>query len=211
MASIEKVLSNSEKNIRTLFDNIPVPTYIWQKLGESFKLTDYNSAAYNISRGGVKKYLGIDASVMYGARKDIIEDLNQCLDRKTTLTREIKYYFDSLKEERDLLVKYVFLPPDMVLVHTEDVTAHKNVEKKIQSQARLIENVSEAIISTDLEFNIKTWNRAAEVVYGWKAEETIGKNLAEIVPVEYPHDDKEVVLEKTRGIINDFSPDKTGA
>jgi PAS domain-containing protein len=37
-----------------------------------------------------------------------------------------------------------------------------------------IDNIGDAIISTDASFTIKTWNRAAEELYGWPAAEVIG-------------------------------------
>ncbi|MCK4480733.1 MAG: PAS domain S-box protein, partial [Candidatus Lokiarchaeota archaeon] len=189
MISTEKKLRESEERFKALFKMSPIPTYAWQKVGVSFKLIDYNNAADIITQGNVQNYLGIKASEMYRESLDIIEDINRCFDKKTTVVREMKYFFSSLKEEKDLLVKYAFLPPDLVLVHTEDITDRKRAEEKIQYQAKLVEDVSDAIISSDLDFNIVSWNKAAESIYGWKAEEVIGKNIMDTITVEYPYDD----------------------
>ena len=70
-----------------------------------------------------------------------------------------------------------------------DVTINKRIEEKVKHQARLVDVISDAIISTDLNFNIITWNKAAESIYGWKAEEVKRKNISDIIPVEYPYDD----------------------
>ncbi|MFX1295926.1 MAG: MASE3 domain-containing protein, partial [Promethearchaeota archaeon] len=75
-----------------------------------------------------------------------------------------------------------------------DITERKKAEEKIQYQAHLVDNVSDAIISTDLDFNILTWNTAAEKIYGWKAEEIIGKNVSDTITVEYLNDNEENVL-----------------
>jgi len=196
MISTEKKLRESEERFKALFKMSPIPTYAWQKVGVSFKLIDYNNAADIITQGNVQNYLGIKASEMYRESLDIIEDINRCFDKKTTVVREMKYFFSSLKEEKDLLVKYAFLPPDLVLVHTEDITDRKRAEEKIQYQAKLVEDVSDAIISSDLDFNIVSWNKAAESIYGWKAEEVIGKNIMDTITVEYPYDDQEAVLKQ---------------
>src|SRR5262245_28735579 len=42
----------------------------------------------------------------------------------------------------------------------------------------LVENAGDAIVSTDTEDNILSWNRAAEVIFGYPKEEMIGNNLA---------------------------------
>ena len=69
----------------------------------------------------------------------------------------------------------------------------KKLERDLQYQAILVENVSDAIISTDINLNIKSWNKAAEIMYGWKSTEIIGKPMSEIIPEEVPNDQKEDV------------------
>lgn len=77
-----------------------------------------------------------------------------------------------------------------------DITVRKKDEEKIQYQAKLVEEVSDAIISTDLDFNIVSWNKAAESIYGWKAEEVIEKNIRDIIPIEYPYDNEKAVIKQ---------------
>ena len=85
MTSIEKKLKESEERFKTLFKGSPVPTYAWQKVGDSFKLIDYNNAANIITHGNMQKYLGDKASEMYRERMDILEDLNSCFEKKLPL------------------------------------------------------------------------------------------------------------------------------
>lgn len=66
-----------------------------------------------------------------------------------------------------------------------DIRERKAIEQRLRYQASLLENVSDAIISTDLNGQIVSWNRASETVYGWFAEEVVGKLLKDIVPTEY--------------------------
>ena len=77
-----------------------------------------------------------------------------------------------------------------------DITKRKKAEEQIQYQAKLVENVSDAIISTDLDFNIVSWNRAAESIYGWMADEIIGKNVMDTITVHYINDKQEDVLKQ---------------
>ncbi|MBU7016743.1 MAG: PAS domain S-box protein [Theionarchaea archaeon] len=62
-----------------------------------------------------------------------------------------------------------------------DITERKQSEERLRYQADLLESVSDAIISTDLDLIIKTWNKAAEIMYGWNSEEVIGKSTEEIL------------------------------
>ena len=107
MTLAEKKLKESEERFKALFKGSPVPTYAWQKIGDSFNLVDYNNAADKITRGTIKNYLGFKASKMYRDRLDIIDDLNRCFDEKINIDREIKYYFNVLQQEKYLLVKYL--------------------------------------------------------------------------------------------------------
>ena len=83
-----------------------------------------------------------------------------------------------------------------ILVVARDITELRDVEKQIKYQADLIENVSDAIISTDLQFIIKSWNKAAECIYGWKAGEVLGKQVDDITKLEYPDDEVDDVKNK---------------
>ena len=67
---------------------------------------------------------------------------------------------------------------------------------QIRYQAQLLENVTDAVVSTDSEFNILSWNRAAEKLYGWSAQEVIGQGFGEIVPTNYIEVDRADVLDE---------------
>ena len=57
---------------------------------------------------------------------------------------------------------------------TRDMTVQKLAQEKIAYQARLIEDTSDAMVSTDTAFRIVTWNKAAQSLYGYRADEAIG-------------------------------------
>lgn len=57
---------------------------------------------------------------------------------------------------------------------TRDTTGQKLAQEKIAYQARLIEDSSDAIVTTDNLFRIETWNKAAESLYGYNADEAAG-------------------------------------
>ncbi|NJR22984.1 MAG: PAS domain S-box protein [Richelia sp. CSU_2_1] len=42
--------------------------------------------------------------------------------------------------------------------------------------ADILQNVSDAVIVTDLDFRIQRWNKAAEKMYGWLEQEVLGKS-----------------------------------
>src|SRR5262245_2275486 len=50
----------------------------------------------------------------------------------------------------------------------------------------LLEHAGDAIVSTDADDTILSWNRAAEVIFGYTKEEVIGKSLAILAPQNHP-------------------------
>jgi len=67
----------------------------------------------------------------------------------------------------------------------QDITERKRAEEAISYQASLLQNVSDAIIATDLELRITSWNKAAEQIYGWKEDEVIGNMLDDVCKTEF--------------------------
>jgi two-component system, cell cycle sensor histidine kinase and response regulator CckA len=62
-----------------------------------------------------------------------------------------------------------------------DITERKRGEERIREQAALLDQAQDAILVRDLEQNILFWNKGAERIYGWTAEEAIGRNAAELL------------------------------
>ena len=62
-----------------------------------------------------------------------------------------------------------------------DLTDEKKANEFLHYHANLLSEMSDAVISTDMDFRIKSWNRAAEEIYGWKENEVLGKPVNEIL------------------------------
>jgi PAS domain S-box-containing protein len=56
----------------------------------------------------------------------------------------------------------------------------KRTEQKIREQAALLDVATDAIFVWDLASCILFWNKGAERLYGWQAEEVLGKTIKEI-------------------------------
>jgi PAS domain S-box-containing protein len=69
----------------------------------------------------------------------------------------------------------------------QDISERKQADEKIRHQARLLQQVNDAIIATDENFMITLWNPAAERMYGWLADEVIGRKAEDILKTEFPN------------------------
>lgn len=75
--------------------------------------------------------------------------------------------------------------PVSVVVAHEDVTERKERELQLRYYASLQETVSDAVVSTNMDLCIQSWNRAAERIYGWGAEEVLGKSVSDLLQTRY--------------------------
>jgi PAS domain S-box-containing protein len=76
--------------------------------------------------------------------------------------------------------------PLIGIATVEDITERKKAIEVMAFNSSLAENLSEAVISTDLDYRIRTWNKAAEAIYGYKAYEVIGKNTTDVLKTVIP-------------------------
>ena len=56
--------------------------------------------------------------------------------------------------------------------------------RHLQQLDSIVNDSADVIFSLDMEGHFRSWNRAAERVFGWRAEEILGRHLSEIVPPE---------------------------
>ncbi len=75
-----------------------------------------------------------------------------------------------------------------IVVNYIDVTERMRSEVQIRYQAKLLDNVNEAVIVTDLKYVVQTWNPAAQAIYGWSAEEIVGQSLSTFLQTEFLED-----------------------
>jgi PAS domain S-box-containing protein len=72
--------------------------------------------------------------------------------------------------------------------------AHREREEHLSAHLRaIIESSEDAIISKDLAGVIQSWNLAAEQIYGFTAEEAVGKNISIVVPPDRLHEESDII------------------
>jgi len=65
------------------------------------------------------------------------------------------------------------------LVGIEDL---RRAEEALRTQAQIIDQIHDAVVSTNLGGLVTTWNKGAEKLFGYTAEEAIGRNISFIYP-----------------------------
>lgn len=95
-----------------------------------------------------------------------------------------------------------------------DLTDEFRTLEKVAYQAQILQNVTDAIISADRNGQITSWNRGAEDIYGWSADEAIGMTLNQLTDTRYAvgtsqHDALDIVQDKGswRGEVEQLTKD----
>jgi PAS domain S-box-containing protein len=86
--------------------------------------------------------------------------------------------------------------PEGALIGVSKVVTTEDTRGQL---AALVESSEDAIIGKDLTGNVASWNRAAERMYGYTADETVGKSSRVIVPEDRWSEQDDVLSRIRRG------------
>ena len=65
-------------------------------------------------------------------------------------------------------------------------------------EPRLDDLLEQAVVVTDLDGTIRSWNAAAETLYGWPAAEVLGRNILDVTPAEEARAEGAGIMERLR-------------
>lgn len=78
-----------------------------------------------------------------------------------------------------------------------DISERKRAEDAMYRLAAIVETSDDAIIAKNLQGIITNWNRGAVRIFGYLAEEIIGKSIKVLIPREYQNEE-DAILERLR-------------
>ena len=191
----KSMLLRAAEEWRSTFDAIGDGVSLLNNAGRVIRC---NSAATMIFGKRFPDVLSIDChEFFYGDQKDsdcVIENTISSGKRSTQIcNKDGRWYLLSA----DPLVNEGKVTG---IVHTmSDVTEQKNAEDKIKEDSEYIESIVETaqalIIVLDREFKIKSINKFAEDMLGYKREDIIGSNWIDLViPLQYKDEIQQVFL-----------------
>ncbi|WP_048171046.1 PAS domain S-box protein [Methanosarcina siciliae] len=81
----------------------------------------------------------------------------------------------------------------------QDITERKKSEKEIRNLANIVESSNDAIGTVSLNGIITSWNKGAEQVYGYSAEEILGKTTSVLAPPHLSEETKKLTEKVMKG------------
>jgi PAS domain S-box-containing protein len=79
-----------------------------------------------------------------------------------------------------------------------EATAHEN-ELRSRYVAYIVESSDDAIVSKNLDGIIMSWNRGAERIFGYTADEAIGQPITMVIPADRQSEEREILSRLRRG------------
>ncbi len=134
---------------------------------------------------GAEKFLPIDNHISEVLPEDLLQKQLQTIDQAIATGELQVYEHQFLKQDRTIYeeVRILAINNDEVLAVVRDISDRKMAELNLaRSQEELnyhIDNSPLATIRWDREFRIAYWSKQAEKIFGWKADEILGKGIYE--------------------------------
>jgi PAS domain S-box-containing protein len=84
-----------------------------------------------------------------------------------------------------------------IVVMLLDITERKSADAAVRQLAAIVESSDDAIVGKDLNGIITSWNRGAEILFGYTAGQMIGQSVQRLIPPEQK-DEESGILERLR-------------
>jgi PAS domain S-box-containing protein len=81
----------------------------------------------------------------------------------------------------------------------QDITERKKAEENIQYLANIVESTTDAVVTISLDSIVTSWNKGAEQIFGYTAEEILGKKVSILEPENLRGEIKQLVENVMQG------------
>ena len=194
------LLKESENKYRSLFDNM-TEGFTLYKVILDFEGNLKDLCYVEINKAS-EKIIGLPRGRIVGKmRKHLFPQTNPIY--MESITKTISTGQSQISEWYSLVTNTWFetnsyVPnPGYIAIIFRDITERKKAEENIQALANAVESSNDAIITESLDGIIESWNMGAKKIYGYSAEEILGKDVSLLEPDDLKEEIKQLI-EKTK-------------
>jgi PAS domain S-box-containing protein len=183
-----EALSESERRFRSITDLSPFPIAILGEDGRYLYINKRFSEVFGYTSMDLKT--GMDwFRVAYPDPVRRTEALQQWkIDLKNSKVGDVRRRQFRVRcrdgSMKDILFSPVTMPDRRQCIIYEDITGQKHSESVRSLLAAIVESSNDAIVGTDKDGSITTWNRAAEEIYGYSVAEIVGMPVSVLMPAD---------------------------
>ena len=165
-----------------------------------------NQAELDLLGYAREEYIGRNIAEFH-ADEPVINDMLARLNRGETLRDQ-----PARMRHRDGSIRHVLVNSSVLFeggkfVHTRcftrDVTALRQEQETNLLLAAIVDCSDDAIISEDLTGRITSWNRGAERIFGYMAQEAVGQSIKMLIPEDRQEEEVQILARLQRGELVD--------
>ena len=201
---LESSLRDSESRLRDSILSSPNPIMIHAENGEVLMLsnawtaiTGYRQEDIPTTKHWIEKAFGVKAKILtahFNEQYGLQEVRKEGEYEIRTASGDSRVWNFQSQPLRKL--------PDgrrVVLSQATDITEHKQAELESQILAAIIRSSDDAIISMDINGMVSSWNISSEHMFGYTAQEMIGKSILKLSPPQRAHEETYILGEIALG------------
>ncbi|HJW29948.1 MAG TPA: PAS domain S-box protein, partial [Saprospiraceae bacterium] len=200
------MLYEAEQFCRTVFEQSPDGILV---IGTDGNFIEFNEAAHRQLGYSREEFgrLHISDIDPIQTPKEVQATIKEVLD-KGRAELEVKHRTKEGKIRDVHVITQVFVLSGRTFFHTiwRDVTEYRRAEEEIRFLASIIENIPNGVCAIDPKGVMMAWNRGAEKMLGYKAEEIIGKPITTVIPEEISKQELEhcLMILNTEGFFSGY-------
>lgn len=188
----------SDNRYRALFEHSRDAIYLHDLKG---RFLDANPAALELLGYSPEEISSVELSTLLTSEDDVARafaDMEELLGDGPQ--RELSEYELRRKDGNlvwvEILASVVYTGDQPVAIQgiARDVTERKRVEESLRLKAHILDNIGEAVIATDAQGTVLYTNRFAEKLYGWSAEEMVGRDVLEFTVPQATREQAEEIM-----------------
>jgi len=197
----QKALRTSELSYRRLFEAAQ----------DGILILDADTGCITDANPFLSRLLGFSFREMIGKTVGELSPFKDLVSNQAMLSRLQKHgyvRYDDLpletKDGRKIAVEFVcnvYQAGDKKVIqcNIRDITKRKQAESATRLLASIVASSDDAIIGKDLMGNVTSWNKGAENIFGYSADEIMGTSIRRLIPPDRKDEEDQILATISQG------------